>query len=108
MTAYLYLVTAILFEVCGTTSMKLAEGFTKLTPSVLIFVFYGCSFTALTLCLRQMDVSIAYAIWSGLGTLLIAFIGVLYFKEPFSALKLVSILLIIVGVIGLNASNSGH
>ena len=108
MTAYLYLVIAILLEVCGTTSMKLAEGFTKFTPSVLIFVFYGCSFTALTLCLKHMDVSIAYAIWSGLGTLLIAFIGVLYFKEPLSALKVVSILLIIVGVIGLNISNSGH
>jgi small multidrug resistance pump len=105
MTAYAYLLLAILFEVFGTTCMKLAEGFTRLVPSVLIFVFYGCSFTALTLCLKQIDVSIAYAIWSGLGTMLIAIIGVVFFNEPLSILKVVSILLIIVGVIGVNVSN---
>lgn len=100
-TTALYLLLAILFEVAGTTSMKLSNGFTHLTPSIFIFVFYALSFTFLTLTLKRLDVSLAYAIWSGLGTLLIALIGVSYFNEPMSILKGISLSLIIVGVIGL-------
>ena len=108
MNAWLILLVAIVLEVCGTTSMKLSQGFTKLTPSVLIFVFYGLSFVALTLCLRYMDVSVAYAVWSGLGTLLIAAIGIAYFKEPLTLVKIGSLVLIIVGVIGVNLSGNSH
>jgi small multidrug resistance pump len=68
-------------------------------------VFYGLSFTALTLCLKRLEVSMAYAVWSGLGTLLIAIIGVVIFKEPFPPLKVVSIVLIVLGVIGLHLSS---
>jgi small multidrug resistance pump len=75
---------------------------------VLIFVFYGLSFVALTLCLRYMDVSVAYAVWSGLGTLLIAAIGIAYFKEPLTLVKIGSLVLIIVGVIGVNLSGNSH
>lgn len=57
---------AIVLEVAGTTSMKLSQGFTRLGPSVLIFVFYGLSFVALTLALKKVDVGVAYAIWAGL------------------------------------------
>ena len=102
MPSWAYLMIAIVMEVAGTTSMKFSAGFTKLLPSVLIFVFYAMSFGALTMCLKGMEVSVAYAVWSGLGTLMIAIIGYLYFKEPLTALKICSILLIIVGVIGLN------
>jgi small multidrug resistance pump len=56
---WLYLVAAIVLEVSGTTCMKLSPGFTRLTPSVLLFVFYGLSFTALTIGLKKIDVSIA-------------------------------------------------
>jgi small multidrug resistance pump len=93
---------AIMLEVAGTTSMKLSEGFTKVVPSVLLFVFYAAAFVALTLALKKIEVSVAYAVWSGVGTALIAAIGILYFREPASALKLISIVLIIVGVVGLN------
>ena len=99
---WLLLTGAIVLEVAGTTSMKLSEGFSRLVPSVLIFVFYGLSFVALTLALRKFDVSVAYAVWSGVGTALVAVIGVMYFREPLTALKLVSIALIIAGVVGLN------
>ncbi|MBO8181811.1 MAG: multidrug efflux SMR transporter [Archaeoglobus sp.] len=101
---WLYLILAILSEVVGTTNMKLSQGFTKLVPSILIFVFYGISFTFLTLALKKIDVSIAYAIWSGLGTALIVVIGLLIFKEPVTIVKLVSIGLIVVGVVGLHLS----
>jgi len=105
---WLYLALAILLEVTGTTCMKLSEGFTKLVPSILLFVFYSLSFGMLTLALKRIDVSVAYAVWSGMGTALIATIGVLWFKEPITALKLISLALIIGGVVGLNLSGGAH
>ena len=99
---WLFLAGAILFEVAGTTSMKLSEGFTKLVPSVFLFVFYVASFAALIFALKRIDVGVAYAIWSGVGIALIAATGILYFREAATALKLVSIGLIVVGVVGLN------
>ena len=103
---WLILVVAIVFEVAGTTSMKLSDGFTKLMPSVLLFVFYAASIVALTFALKKIEVSIAYAVWSGIGTALIATIGILYFRETFTILKLICILLIIIGVVGLNLSGA--
>jgi small multidrug resistance pump len=105
---WLYLALAIVLEVCGTTSMKLSDGFSKLTPSVLIFIFYGLSFAAFVFALKRIDVSLAYAIWAGLGVLLISAVGIVYFKEPVSALKIASTVLVIGGVIGLYSSNVGH
>ncbi len=105
---WLYLVLAILLEVSGTTCMKLSEGFTRMVPSILLVVFYTLSFGMLTLALKRIDVSVAYAIWSGVGTALIASIGVLWFKEPATAMKLISLGLIIVGVVGLNLSGGAH
>ncbi len=99
---WVYLMLAIVTEVAGTTSMKVSEGFTKFAPSILIFVFYGFSLVLLTLSLKRLDVSLAYAVWSGMGTALIATIGILWFREPMTAVKLVSLALIIVGVLGLN------
>ncbi len=98
----LYLTAAIVLEVGGTTCMKLSEGFSKLWPSVMVFVLYGLSLGLLTLALKRIDVSVAYAVWSGMGTALIALIGVVWFKEPVTALRIVCLGLIIMGVIGLN------
>ncbi len=108
MNPWLALAGAIVLEVSGTVSMKLSDGFTKLLPSILIFVFYAASFAVLTLALKKIDVSVAYAVWAGVGTALIAAIGILYFKEPLSALKVFSIFLIIAGVIGLHLSGAKH
>jgi small multidrug resistance pump len=106
--SWLYLVAAIVLEVSGTTAMKLSQGFTKMLPSVLMFLFYGLSLSALTLALKHIDVSVAYAVWSGLGMALIATVGVLWLKEPLNTLKVVSLMLIIIGVIGLNLSGDVH
>ncbi|TAK33572.1 MAG: multidrug efflux SMR transporter [Chloroflexota bacterium] len=105
---WVFLVLAIVLEVSGTTSMKLSDGFTKLFPTVLMVVCYVLSFGLLTLVLKRVDVSFAYAVWSGMGTALIASIGVFYFGEPWSALKIASIGLIILGVVGLNLSGGVH
>lgn len=103
---WVYLVLAIVSEVAGTTSMKLSEGFTRFGPSVAIFAFYGLAFALLTLALKSFDVSVAYAVWAGVGVALISVIGVLYFQEPLNAVKLGSLVLIVLGVAGLNLSGS--
>jgi small multidrug resistance pump len=100
------LAAAILFEIAGTTCMKLSDGFTKPAPSVLLIVCYLIAFSALTLCLKTIDMGIAYAIWAGVGTALAAVIGFVYFREPASALKIVCIGLILVGVVGLHYGDS--
>ena len=99
---WLFLSGAILLEVAGSISMKLSEGFTRPIPSVLIFVFYIISFVALTFAIEKIEVSTAYTIWAGVGTALIAIIGLVYFEEPATAIKFISIILIIIGVIGLS------
>lgn len=104
MQSWLYLFGAIGLEVAGTTAMKLSQGFTRWLPSVLIFLCYGLSFVGLTLALKRIEVSAAYAIWSGVGTVMIAGIGMVYFKEEVSLFKLLNIALIVIGVIGLNLS----
>jgi len=98
-----YLLLAILLEVAGTTSMKLSDGFSRLTPSVLIFIFYSLSFIFLSLSLKRLELGFAYAVWSGLGTLLVALIGILFFYEPFTFIKSISLILIIIGVVGMHA-----
>ena len=105
---WLYLTGAIILEVAGTTSMKLSEGFTRTVPSILMFVFYILSLVCLTLALKKIDVGAAYAIWAGLGTALIAVIGIYFFREPATLLKLGSIGLIIIGVTGLHLSGTSH
>ena len=103
-----YLLLAILAEVTGTTCVKLSEGFTRLLPSALILVFYGLSLGFLGLALKKVDLSLAYAIWSGLGIAFIASVGVLWFREPLTAVKVVSLGLIVVGVAGLNLGGEAH
>jgi small multidrug resistance pump len=103
----IYLAMAILFEISGTTCMKLSHGFDFWKPTALMVVFYVISFTCLTLALRTMDISIAYAIWAGVGTALVAVIGFVWFREPVNTLKLLSLLLVVVGIVGLNLSG-GH
>jgi small multidrug resistance pump len=103
--AWAVLSGAILLEVAGTTCMRLSEGFTRFTPSVLIFVFYAMSFGLNTLVIRVLGLSVVYGVWSGVGTVLTAMIGIYYFKEPTTALKMMSIGLIVIGVMGLHTAS---
>jgi small multidrug resistance pump len=99
---WILLSIAILFEVAGITSMKLSRGFAEFLPSVGVIVFYICSFSAVVLALRRLELSVAYAIWSGVGTALTALIGIAYFREPLTLIKLGSLALVVVGVAGLS------
>jgi small multidrug resistance pump len=102
------LALAILFEVAGTTCMKLAGGFRHLLPSILVFLFYGISLAFLTLALQRLAVSTAYVVWAGLGTVLITLIGVVGFRESLGPLKALCILLILAGVVGLHLMEAGR
>ncbi|MBD2621639.1 multidrug efflux SMR transporter [Microcystis flos-aquae FACHB-1344] len=106
--SWYYLIIAILFETAGTTCMKLSNGFTNLLPSALILVCYVASLSIFTVALRGINLNIAYAVWSGLGTALVAVLGFLIFKENLSPLKIVSIIWIIIGVVGLNLNMKLH
>ncbi|PSO53508.1 MAG: hypothetical protein BRC40_02400 [Cyanobacteria bacterium QH_8_48_120] len=106
--SWIYLCLAIVFEVSGTTSMKLSQGFANIVPSISMIVFYALSLSFLTLAVKTIDVGVAYATWTGLGTALIATIGIVWFKEPATALKLISLSLIIIGAISLNQSGANH
>lgn len=106
MSSWLLLFFAIVTEVSGTTCMKLSKGFTELWPTILVFVFYGFSFTASTFALKTIDLSIAYAVWMGLGTAIIVFVGMIWFKESLSLVKALALMMIIVGVVLLNLSSS--
>jgi small multidrug resistance pump len=97
---------AILSELGGSTCMKLSNGFTNLYASILTFVFWGISFSIFIFVLKHFDLSFVYAIWAGIGILLVSVIGMTYFKEPVSAMKIISILVIVVGVVMLNLSES--
>lgn len=99
---WIYLLIAILTEVVGTTLMKASQGLTRLIPALLMFVFYGISFVFMALALKKIEVSTAYAIWSGLGTALIAAIGIYWFQESANWPKLLGIVLVIGGVVLLN------
>jgi small multidrug resistance pump len=98
---WIYLSAAILFEVAGITSMKLSRGLSEPLPSLAVIVFYICSATAVILALKRIELSTAYAVWSGVGTALAAMIGMVYFREPLSLFKLASLALVILGVVGL-------
>jgi len=104
--AWSWLALAIALEVSGTVCLKLSDGFTRLIPTMLIGVFYIASFSAMVMSLKRIELGVAYAIWAGAGTALIAILGILVFKEAATAMKLVALVLIISGVVMLHLSGS--
>lgn len=108
MSSWLILALAIVLEVVGTTCMKLSEGFSKLGPSMGVIFFYALAIVALTFAVERLEVSVAYAVWSGLGTALVATIGMLVFGEALTATKTVALGLIILGVMMLNLFGEAH
>ena len=96
---WLYLSIAILAEVVATSSLKAAEGFTRLTPSLMVILGYGTAFYFLSLTLRTMQVGTAYAIWSGVGTVIISIVAWLFYNQKLDAPSILGMALIISGVI---------
>lgn len=106
---YLYLLCAIVAEVIATSALKATNGFANLVPSIIVVVGYAAAFYFLSLTLRTLPVGIAYAIWSGLGIVLISIVGWVIYKQALDAPALIGMGLIIAGVIVINAfSRAGH
>ncbi len=99
---YIYLVIAIFAEVVGTTALKATYGFTRIIPTLIVFAGYGISFFFLSLTLKTLAVGVAYAIWSGVGTVLICIIGVIWYHETLDIAGAIGISFIISGVFILN------
>jgi len=110
MIKWLILFSSIMFEVLGTSFLKHAFQPDRIiyTALTLVVSFYVASFVLLGFALRHFDLSVAYAIWAGLGVTVVAVIGVVFFGDKVSALKLVSIAMIVAGIVGLNLSGVSH
>ncbi len=102
--SWLPLIIAILAGVMGTINMKLSHGLKYKRPTILSLCFYLISFIALTFALKHIELSIVYAIWSGVGTVLVALVGILYFHERANMRKAVYLFLIVIGIIGIHIS----
>ena len=99
-----YLAAAIVFEVGASVAMKLSQGLSRPGPVFWMMALYAVAFACNAMALKKLDLSVTYAIWSGLGTALIAIVGMTWFREPVSAVRIGSILLIVIGVVGLALS----
>jgi small multidrug resistance pump len=93
---------AIVTEVIGTSALKSAEGFTRLLPSVIVIISYSISFYLLSLCLRSIPVGVVYAVWSGIGIILLALIGAFFFRQTLDTPAIIGISLILAGVVVIN------
>jgi quaternary ammonium compound-resistance protein SugE len=105
--SWLYLILAGLLEIAWASTLKRTDGFTRLGPSVLTAILYFVSLYFLSLGLRDLPASSGYAVWVGIGAVGTALVGILFLGEPKSALRLISIALIVLGVIGLRLAERG-
>jgi small multidrug resistance pump len=104
----LLLSIAIVSEVAATLALRASEGFSRPLPVAVVIVGYGLSFWLLALALKHIPVSLTYAIWSGVGTALIAIGGVVAFGETMNPMKLASLAVIVLGVAGLSVAGGAH
>lgn len=96
---YLYLLLAIIFEVIGTTVLKSSNGFTVLVPTVISLLCYGCSFYFLSVCMQSIPTGVVYAVWSGVGIVLISLFAFVFYKQTLDLAAIMGILMIIGGVL---------
>jgi len=105
---WMFLYIAIVFEVAGTAFLKMSDGMEKPLLFAVSLGLYAISFYFLGQSLKSMPIGITYAIWSGVGTLLIVIIGFFWFQEQFTLLKAAFMAMIIIGAVGLNLTTSSH
>lgn len=108
MNAYVLLLIAVAAEIVGTSALKASYGLSKLNPSLLVGAAYGLSFWTMSLTLKDLPVSVVYAIWSGLGIFGIACIGVIYYGESFGLWHFVGMTCIISGILILSMVTTAH
>ncbi|MDQ0509256.1 DMT family transporter [Ancylobacter amanitiformis] len=102
--AWAYLIIAALFEVVFALSMKYSDGFSRLWPSVVTIASVSASFAFLTLAIKDLPVSVAYPVWTAIGTLGTVLLGALVLGEALSPMKLVCVVIIVIGIAGLKVA----
>lgn len=102
--AWLALSASVVAEVLGTLALRTADGLTKPWPSIAVVVCYGCAIWLMSVSVRQLEMGLAYAVWAGSGTALTAAIGMLWFQEAFTWLRVLGLTFIVLGVLALNLS----
>ena len=103
MTSYIWLGAAIIAEVAGSAFLARSEQFSRLVPTGMVIIFYGFAFYGLAQALKGLPLGIAYAIWAGLGIVLTTLLGVIAFKQRLDFPAIIGIVLIVAGVIVMNA-----
>ena len=99
MKSWLLLLLAVVCEVVGTSAIKYSDGFTKIVPSIVVFIGFGVAFYILSMTLKVIPIGMAYAVWSGLGIVLISIIGHFVFQQRLDAPAFVGVSFILIGVI---------
>ena len=100
---YLFLVGAIICEVCGTMLLPVTQNFTKIAPTVFLAIFYLSAFYLLTFVVDKLPIAIVYGTWSGLGIFTIAILGYIFFKQTLAWQAILGLFLIVIGVILVNS-----
>ena len=110
MSGYFYLAVAIIAEVIATSALKASDEFTKLWPSIMVLLGYSIAFYMMTLTLRTIPLGLTYAIWSGLGIVLVTLVGVVLYKQSIDLAAVIGMILIISGVVVINlfSKTAGH
>lgn len=106
MNAWFLLYAAIMFEVIATSSLNMSQGCSKIGPTIISIIGYGCTFYLFSHALRSIPVGVAYAVWSGIGIVLITLIGWVLFSQKLNLISVLGITLILVGAIILNLFSS--
>lgn len=104
-TAWLFLLLAGFFEICFTISLKFSNGFTKLVPSIITIVFIFLSFFSVSQAMKVISIGTAYAVWAGIGAAGTVICGILFFGDSYHIIRLISISLIVIGIIGLKLAH---
>ncbi|NDD58164.1 MAG: QacE family quaternary ammonium compound efflux SMR transporter [Chlamydiae bacterium] len=99
--AWIFLLLAGFFEICFTIALKFSQGFTKLIPSIITVIFIVLSFFSVSQAMKEISVGTAYAVWAGIGAAGTVICGIIFFGDSYHIIRLVSIILIIIGIVGL-------
>ena len=106
--AWFYVVLAGIFEVVWATGLKYSHGFTRLYPSLVTIIGVIISFYFLSIATKSLPIGTAYAIFTGIGALGAVIIGIIFFKEPFNMLRILFLIFILIGIVGLKLTSSTH
>lgn len=104
--AWVYLIVAGIFEIIWVISLKYSNGFTRLTPSIITLITMACSFLLLAQAMKSLPMGTSYAVWTSIGIIGSAIIGILFFNESLNPLRLICLVMIFVGVMGLKLTSS--